>query len=89
MLGRDPLVNAVLQGHPQTETDPDGSSFDSDVEITFEEQNGKALMTMVQKGFPSAEMQEQHEVGLPHAFDHLERVVQARVSGSGEESSLL
>jgi uncharacterized protein YndB with AHSA1/START domain len=53
-----------------TETAPDGSSFDSDVEITFQEQeDGKTRMTIVQSGFPSAVIRDLHEVGLPDAFD--------------------
>lgn len=54
-----------------TEIAPDGRSFDLEVEITFEEQDGKTLMTMIQTGFPSAEVRDFHEVGLPDAFDHL------------------
>jgi uncharacterized protein YndB with AHSA1/START domain len=64
-----------------TETAPDGSSFDTDVEITFEERNGKTRMVMVQKGFPSYEMRDLHRVGLPTAFDRVERFIHARVSG--------
>jgi uncharacterized protein YndB with AHSA1/START domain len=58
-----------------TETAPDGSSFDVDVEITFEEKSGKTRMVMVQKGFPSSEMRDLHEVGLPHAFERVERFI--------------
>ncbi len=64
-----------------TETAPDGRSLDLDVEIAFEEQNGKTLMTMVQRGFPGAEVRDFHEVGLPDAFDRLARRVRARRSG--------
>ena len=62
-----------------TETAPDGSSFDSDVEITFQEQeDGKTRMTIVQRGFPSAEIRDLHEVGLPDAFDRINSVLRAR-----------
>jgi len=64
-----------------TQTAPDGSSFDTDVEITLEERDERTLMTVVEKGFPSAEVRDLHEVGLPHAFDRVERFVRARVSG--------
>lgn len=63
------------------ETAPDGSSFDTHVEIVLEEREGKTLMTVVEKGFPSAEVRDLHEVGLPHAFDRVERFVRARDSG--------
>lgn len=68
-----------------TETAPDGSSFDSDVEITFQEQeDGKTRMTIVQRGFPSAEMRDLHEVGLPDAFGRINRVLRARAQSSPE-----
>jgi uncharacterized protein YndB with AHSA1/START domain len=65
-----------------TETRLDGSSFDTELEFTFEERDGKTLMTMVQKGLPTAELRDEHQVGVPNAFDRLERVVRERVSGS-------
>ena len=61
-----------------TETAPDGSSFDVDVEVTFEERDGKTRMIMVQKGFPSYEMRDLHEVGLPHAFERVERFIRTK-----------
>ncbi len=66
------------------EMSPDGSSFDSDVEVTFEEEvGGKTRMMIVQRGFPSAEMRDSHRVGLPRAFDRVERFIHTRVSGEG------
>jgi uncharacterized protein YndB with AHSA1/START domain len=64
-----------------TETAPDGTSFDLDVEIAFEERDGKTLMTVVQRGFPSAEVRDLHGVGQPNAFDRLARFVRSRESG--------
>lgn len=58
-----------------TETRLDGWSFDVELEFTFERQDGKTLMTMFQRGFPSAELQAEHQRGLPNAFDRLERVI--------------
>jgi uncharacterized protein YndB with AHSA1/START domain len=69
------------------ETGPDGSSFDTDVEVTFEEEDGKTRMTIVQSGFPSAEVRDSHKVGLPHAFGRVERFVRARASGEGSGAS--
>jgi uncharacterized protein YndB with AHSA1/START domain len=34
---------------------PDGMTLETHVEITFEEQNGKTLMTVIQSGFPDEE----------------------------------
>ena len=68
------------------EAGPDGSSFDTHVEVTFEEEDGKARMKMVQRGYPSAEVRDFHEVGLPHAFDLVERFVRARASGEAPRS---
>lgn len=33
-------------------TSPDGSTMETDVEITFREEGGKTMMTVVQSGFP-------------------------------------
>jgi hypothetical protein len=30
-------------------------------------------MTMVQAGFPTTELRDEHTIGVPHAFDRLER----------------
>jgi uncharacterized protein YndB with AHSA1/START domain len=62
------------------EMDPDGSSFDAIVEVTFEEEGAKTLMTLVERGFPSAESRDQHELGLPHAFDRVERFLRAKAA---------
>jgi uncharacterized protein YndB with AHSA1/START domain len=56
-----------------TETRLDGSSFDTALEFTFEERDGKTLMTMVHRGFPTVELRDEHRRGLPNAFGRLER----------------
>ncbi len=58
-----------------TETRLNGWTFDTELEFTFEARDGKTLMTMVQRGFPSAELQAEHQRGLPNAFNRLERVI--------------
>ena len=63
-----------------TETRLDGSSFHTQLEFTFEARQGKTLMTMTQRGFPSAELREEHKRGLPNAFARLARLIQ--LSGS-------
>jgi uncharacterized protein YndB with AHSA1/START domain len=58
-----------------TETRLDGSSFDTTLEFTFEPRGGSTLMTMIHAGFPSEELRDEHTVGLPNAFDRLERAL--------------
>jgi uncharacterized protein YndB with AHSA1/START domain len=60
------------------ELGPDGSSFDTDVEVTFEEEGGKTRMKIVQKGYPSAEVRDLHTVGLPNAFDRVEHFIRSK-----------
>jgi uncharacterized protein YndB with AHSA1/START domain len=69
-----------------TETRLDGSSFDTELEIVFQEQDGKTLMTMVTRGFPTAELRDEQGVGLPNAFDLLDRFVHARPEMSQAKS---
>jgi uncharacterized protein YndB with AHSA1/START domain len=61
-----------------TETRLDGSSFQFEVEFSFEERDGQTLMTMTQRGFPNAELRDEHGLGLPNAFARLARVVGAQ-----------
>ena len=62
-------------------TMPDGSSFDTGMEVTFQERDGRTQMTIVHTGFPSAELRDDHRGGWPGFLDRLERVVDARVAG--------
>ena len=41
-----------------TSTTPDGFQLDTRTEVTFEEQDGKTRMTVVQSGFPTAEIRD-------------------------------
>jgi hypothetical protein len=59
-----------------TETRPDGSSFETTLQLTFEPRGDSTLMTMVQSGFPSDGLRDEHTVGLPNAFDRLERTLE-------------
>jgi Activator of Hsp90 ATPase homolog 1-like protein len=61
-----------------TETRLDGSSLDFETEFTFEERDGKTLMTMIQRGLPTPELREEHERGVPNAFARLDRLIQLR-----------
>jgi uncharacterized protein YndB with AHSA1/START domain len=69
----DPPRRLVLAS---TETRLDGSSFETELEFTFAEEDGKTLLTMVQRGFPSAELRDEHRAGLPNAFARLERAIE-------------
>ena len=57
---------------------PDGSSFDTELVVTFEERAGKTLLTIVQTGFPTAKDRDDHQGGWPGFIDRLERVVARR-----------
>jgi hypothetical protein len=59
-----------------TETRTDGSSIEFETEFTFEGRDGKTLMTMIQRGLPTAELREEHRAGLLNAFARLERVIE-------------
>lgn len=60
-----------------TEVRPEGRSFDFSAEVTFEEHDGQTLMTIIQSGFPTSELREEHGRGVPNAFDRLERSIRA------------
>jgi uncharacterized protein YndB with AHSA1/START domain len=59
-----------------TETRLDGSSFHTKLEFTFEAKGEKTLMTMTQRGFPPAELRDEHARGVPNAFGRLEKLIQ-------------
>jgi uncharacterized protein YndB with AHSA1/START domain len=58
-----------------TETRLDGSTFKTEIEFTFEDQDGKTLMTMAHRGFPTAELRDEHTRGLPYAFAQLQLMI--------------
>ena len=60
-----------------TETRLDGSRLAFSTEFTFVPSDGATLMTMIQRGFLSDGLREEHGRGLLHAFDRLERALQA------------
>jgi len=70
--------------YTSTQTDPDRSSFETSLEITLEEREGKTLMALVEKGFPNAGVRDMHEAGTPHAVDRVDRVIHAL--GSNEKA---
>ncbi len=56
----------------------EGSTLSFTTEFTFADHDGGTLMTMIQTGFPVAELRDEHARGLPNAFDRLERFTRAR-----------
>ena len=58
-----------------TETRRDGSTLAFETEFIFEERDGKTLMTMIQRGLPTADLREEHQRGVPTAFARFERVI--------------
>lgn len=61
-----------------TETRLDGSSFETTLEFTFVPRGSGTLMTMVQAGFPSEGLRDEHTRGLQNAFDRLGRALRDR-----------
>ncbi|HEY6629232.1 MAG TPA: SRPBCC domain-containing protein [Acidimicrobiia bacterium] len=58
---------------------PDGMTLETHVEITFEEQNGKTLMTVIQSGFPDEETRDFFaSMAWIGAFDRLEAYLGTR-----------
>jgi uncharacterized protein YndB with AHSA1/START domain len=60
---------------------PDGSSLDTEMQVTFELEDGKTRMRIVQSGFPTAELRDGFSSGWASILEGLERVVHARVAG--------
>ena len=59
-----------------TQTDRDGSSFETSVEISLEGlAGGRTLMRVVEAGFPSAEERDFQLTGLPNGFERVARFV--------------
>ena len=59
-----------------TESRPDGSVVEFEIEYIFEARDGKTLMTMIQRGLPTAELRDEHRAGVPPAFARLEQAIE-------------
>ena len=66
--------------YSSTMTMPDGSSVDTGMEVTFVEEDGRTRLTIVQSGFPTAEVRDEFAGGWPTILDGLGRVVAARAT---------
>jgi uncharacterized protein YndB with AHSA1/START domain len=61
---------------------PDGTTFDTAMEVRFEEeQGGRTRLIILQRGFPTRELRDQLAGGWPSILDGLGRVVAARAGG--------
>ncbi len=61
--------------HRMDVADWDGPLIETEMTVTFEEQDGKTLVRMVQTGFESAEVRDGFMEGWPEYLKTLERVV--------------
>jgi uncharacterized protein YndB with AHSA1/START domain len=57
---------------------PDGSSIDTGMEVTFEEEDGGTRLTILQSGFPTPERRDEFAGGWSSILDRLLRVVVAQ-----------
>jgi uncharacterized protein YndB with AHSA1/START domain len=64
-----------------TMTMPDGSSIDTLTEVTFQQEHGRTRMTILQRGFPTAERRDEFAGGWPSILDKLGQVVATKVAG--------
>jgi uncharacterized protein YndB with AHSA1/START domain len=62
---------------------PDGSSIDTHVQVTFDPENGKTRIRIVQRGFPGADLRDDFEGGWGRILERLERVVGAEGDTNG------
>lgn len=59
-----------------------GHTIETTVTITFEEQGGKTLMTIVQSGFETEEDRDAFASGTPGFMDAVQKAVAARMGGA-------
>ena len=62
---------------------PDGASFDTDMEVRFDEEpGGRTRLTILQRGFPTPRLRDELAGGWPSILDGLGRVVAERAGGA-------
>jgi uncharacterized protein YndB with AHSA1/START domain len=59
-----------------TESRPDGSVIEFEIEYIFEARDGTTLMTLIQRGLPTAELRDEHRAGVPDALARLEQAIE-------------
>jgi uncharacterized protein YndB with AHSA1/START domain len=67
--------------YDSTMTMPDGTGFDTGMLVTFEEEDGRTRLTIVQSDFPSDKLRDEIAGGWPSILDGLGRVAAARAAG--------
>jgi len=68
--------------YSSTMTLPDGSIVVTGMQVTFEADDDRTRVTIVQSGFPTAERRDEFAGGWASILDELGRVVAARVTGA-------
>ncbi|HKE97466.1 MAG TPA: SRPBCC domain-containing protein [Actinomycetes bacterium] len=66
--------------YASTMTMPDGSSVDTRMQVTFEEEDGRTRLRIVQSGFPTPGLRDEFTGGWAGILDGLGRVVIARTA---------
>ena len=66
---------------------PDGSNIYTHVQVSFEPENGKTRIRIVQRGFPSPELRDSFESGWRSILEGLAHGVGARVGGANPDTS--
>ncbi|HMJ74381.1 MAG TPA: SRPBCC domain-containing protein [Iamia sp.] len=61
-----------------TETRADGTVVVLEIEFTFEARDDKTLMTMIQRGLPTAELRDEHRAGAPGGLARLAQMIDDR-----------
>jgi len=60
--------------YTSTMTTPNGSTIATDVEVSFDQDDGRTRLTIVQRGFPTAEVRDEFAGGWASILDGLGRV---------------
>jgi uncharacterized protein YndB with AHSA1/START domain len=69
--------------YASTMTMPDGSSIDTRMEVTFQDEDGQTRVTVIQRGFPTSQLRDEFAGGWAGILDGLGRVVTARGARDG------
>jgi uncharacterized protein YndB with AHSA1/START domain len=62
------VYNAIMRS-------PDGSSVETRITVTFEEREGKTLLTLYDEGYPAEERRDEFERGWPDFLDAFEHTL--------------
>jgi uncharacterized protein YndB with AHSA1/START domain len=63
-----------------TETRLDGSTLRFETEFRFETRGKRTLMTLTQRGLPTAQLREEHRRGVPNALARFQSLIRQRRS---------